>query len=95
MNASATTTSAELKVMATRAELERLLIDDPDQEQASGTFPRSRTLRLFTSNRGIVILAVAAGGLLLLRPSLAKRAIRFVPMGPVLRMLADRFLRNR
>ena len=87
-------TPAELKVMETRAELERLLIDDPDDSRSSGMFPRSRTLQLLTSNKGVVLLAVAAGGLLLLRPRLLKSAIRFVPMGPILTMLTNRFFRN-
>jgi hypothetical protein len=95
MNAIANTTSAELKIVETRAELERLLIDEPEHAQSSGVFPRSRTLKLLTSHGGIVLLTVAAGGLLVLRPSLIKRAIRFIPMGPVVSMLASRFLRNR
>jgi hypothetical protein len=94
MSATTSTTSAKLKIRESRAELERLLIDDPDHNQTSGSFPRSRTLRLLTSNRGIVLLALAAGGLLLMRPTLIKRAIRFVPMGPLAHMLAARFLRN-
>jgi hypothetical protein len=94
MSAIANATSAELKISESRAELERLLIDDPDHAQSSGVFPRSRTLRLLTSNRGIVLLAIAAGGALLLRPRLIKRVIRFVPMGPLLSMLTTRLLRN-
>ena len=91
MNATVNT-SAEVKIIGTRAELERLLIDEPGHPRSSGTFPRSRTLQLLTSSKGVVLLAVAAGGLLLLRPTLIKRAIRFVPMGPLVNMLASRFL---
>jgi hypothetical protein len=95
MNAVANTTAAKLKISQSRAELERLLIDDPEHSASAGFFPRSRTLRLLTSNKGIVLLALAAGGALLLRPVLLKRAIRFIPMGPLLQMLTTRFLRNR
>jgi hypothetical protein len=94
MNAIANLTSAQLKILESRTELERLLIDDQEESRSSGSFPRSRTLRLLTSNRGIVLLAVVAGGALLLRPTLLKRAIRYVPMGPLLRMLTNRLLRN-
>jgi hypothetical protein len=95
MSAIANSTSAALKIMESRAELQRLLVDNADEHAASGIFPRSKTLQLFTSNSGVVLMAIAAGGLILLRPTLIKRALRIVPLGAMVRMLATRFMRNQ
>ncbi len=87
--------SPALKIMESRAELEDLLVDEPDDVNASPNFfPRSKTMRLLTSNRGMVLMAIVAGGLLILRPTLAKRAISMVPVNTMLRTVASRFFRR-
>jgi len=81
--------------MGSRAELERLLVDDPNDANGSADFfPRSKTVRFLTSNRGVMLLAIAAGGLLILRPNLAKRVFRVAPVSGLLRTLALRFFHS-
>jgi hypothetical protein len=95
MTSSSNTFTAAQKIVGSRAELARLLLDEPETEhRLAGHFPRSKTVQLLTGKLGVVLLAIAAGGLMLLRPNMAKRAMRIVPMSAMLRMLASRFLRN-
>lgn len=70
--------------------------DDPEHEQFehgdgsdahSGVFPRSRTMRLLMSGRGIGTLGAMVGGLLMARPRLAFKLVRMLPTGAVARML--------
>lgn len=53
-------------------------------------FPRSRTMQLIMSGRGLGTLAALAGGLLMARPRLALRLLRMVPAGTVAKMLMAR-----
>ena len=46
---------------------------------AAGGFPRSRTMQMLMSGRGLGTVAAVAGGLLIARPALALRLIRMVP----------------
>jgi hypothetical protein len=86
------------KMAASREELRRVL--DPPREQIDangeavhnglGGFPRSRTMRMLMSSRGLGTLGALAGGLLMARPGLALRLLRFVPAGSVAKILFAR-----
>jgi hypothetical protein len=64
------------------------------QRRQSG-FPRSGTMRLLLSSRGLGALAVAACGLLVSRPALALRVLRLVPLGTFARIMAYRFFSSQ
>jgi len=53
----------------------------------SGTFPRSRTMRLLLSGRGVGTVGAVVGGLIMARPALALRLLRMLPTSAVARML--------
>jgi hypothetical protein len=80
------------RMEASRAEIRRLL-EPPAQEEAvpgeeaARPFPRSRTMRLLMSGRGVGTVGAVIGGLVLARPALAWRLLRMVPAGAVGRML--------
>jgi len=52
-----------------------------------GGFPRSRTMQMIMSSRGLGTLGALAGGLLIARPALALRLLRLVPASSVAKML--------
>jgi len=52
-----------------------------------GGFPRSRTMQMLLSSRGLGTLGALVGGLLIARPALALRLLRFVPANAVAKML--------
>jgi hypothetical protein len=87
------------RLAQSREELRRLL-DPPLQEGAAGEtaanghadFPRSRTMRMLLSGRGLGTVGALAGGLLIARPALALRLLRFVPASAVTRMLMARLV---
>jgi hypothetical protein len=75
-----------------REELRQLL--DPERIDAEGErapgdhaggFPRSRTMQMLMSGRGLGTLAAVAGGLFIARPALALRLIRMLPASAVAR----------
>jgi hypothetical protein len=78
-----------------RAELRTLLDPPPGEYNADGAtaanggsgFPRSRTMQMLLSSRGLGTLGALAGGLLIARPALALRLLRFVPASAVAKML--------
>src|SRR5271155_594086 len=86
------------KLAQSRAEVCRLL--DPPREQPSAKgaavapggsgFPRSRTMQMLMSGRGLGTLGALAAGLLMARPALALRLLRAVPASAVARMLLVR-----
>jgi len=86
-----------VKLAQSRAEIRRLLEPQPrppasDTEYTAvggpaGTFPRSRTMKLLLSGRGIGTVGAMVGGLLLARPALAFRLLRMLPTGAIARML--------
>ena len=87
------------KLTQSRADLQHLLEDDVRRD-TSNDFPRSKTMKLLTSGNGVAILAVAAGTLLVFRPSLLKKVARAVPVSALLRSttlrsLAMNFLSRR
>jgi hypothetical protein len=87
------------RLAVSREELGRLL-DPPRQEpQANGRsipgasprgFPRSRTMQMLMSERGLGILGAAAAGLLLARPALALRLLRMLPASAFAKMMLTR-----
>jgi len=86
------------RLAQSREEL-RLLLDPPPQADGSPAsvngragFPRSRTMQMLMSGRGLGTLGALAGGLLLARPALALRLLRFVPASSVAKMLMAKAL---
>jgi len=84
------------RLAASRAEIRRLLEppprvspgDDPDSGGASnGAFPRSRTIKMLLSARGVGTLGALACGVVVARPQLALRLLRMLPTGAIGRML--------
>ena len=96
-------TAARTEILArlalSREEVRRVL-DPPRQEpHASGSsasgasiggFPRSRTMQMLMSERGLGILGAAAAGLLLARPALALRLLRMLPASAFAKMMVTR-----
>jgi hypothetical protein len=85
------------KLSASREEL-RAILDPPRPEPGAGGsggahpggFPRSRTLQMLMSGRGLGTLGAVAAGLFVARPALALRLLRMLPAGAVARMLLAR-----
>jgi hypothetical protein len=82
------------RLETSREELRRVL--DPPRRAAGGAaqdnaagggFPRSRTMQMFTSGRGIGTLGAVAAGLLIARPALALRLLRMLPVSAVAKTL--------
>ncbi len=88
------------KLAQSRDEVRRLL--DPPHEESAGNgeaglsgpgrpgFPRSRTMRMLLSSRGLATLGAMAAGLLMARPALALRLLRMVPASAVAKLLIAR-----
>ncbi|HEV7611318.1 MAG TPA: hypothetical protein VGO37_05535 [Steroidobacteraceae bacterium] len=82
------------RLSTTREEL-RQILDPPRPQAGSGGsegvraagFPRSRTLQMLMSGRGLGTLGAVAAGLVVARPALALRVLRMLPTGAVARML--------
>ncbi len=87
------------KLGSSRAEL-RQLLDPPGApgapaEQSGGGrggFPRSRTMRLLTSGKGLGTIGALVAGLLVSRPALALKLLRLLPMGALSRTLFKKAL---
>jgi hypothetical protein len=87
------------RLALSREEVRRLL-DPPRQEpQANrrstpgafpGGFPRSRTMQMLMSERGMGIIGAGAAGLLLARPALALRLLRMLPASAFAKMMLTR-----
>ena len=94
--------AARLLILArlaeSRAELRRIL--DPPRHEAEGPassggtdgFPRSRTMQMLMSGRGLGVVGAVAAGLFIARPSLALRLLRMLPAGAAARMFLLRAL---
>ncbi|MDP9065567.1 MAG: hypothetical protein M3O06_06870 [Pseudomonadota bacterium] len=85
------------RLAESREEIRRLLDPPPEPPETpvggvSGQFPRSRTMQVLTSGRGIKTVGAVVGGLLMARPALALRLIRVVPTGAVARVLLGKAL---
>jgi len=57
-----------------------------------GGFPRSRTMQILMSGRGLGTLGAAAAGLLIARPGLALRLLRILPVSAVVKTFVLRGL---
>jgi hypothetical protein len=56
-------------------------------DRGSGAFPRSRTMQMIMSGRGLGTLGAVAAGLLIARPGMALRLLRLLPAGAVAKTL--------
>jgi hypothetical protein len=87
------------KLAQSRDEVSRLL-DPPRAPAAAGNgqagspgrsdFPRSRTMRMLLSSRGLGTVGALAAGLLIARPALALRLLRILPVSAVAKTLIAR-----
>ena len=84
------------RLAVSRAEIRRLLEppprvspgDGPDSgDPRTAAFPRSRTMKMLLSGRGVGTVGALACGLLIARPTLALRLLRMLPAGAIGRML--------
>jgi hypothetical protein len=88
------------RLAETRAEIRRLLeprpgesgAPHPDASGAPGGFPRSRTMQMLMSGKGLGAVGATAAGLLIARPALAWRLLRMLPTGAVARMVLAKVL---
>ena len=86
------------KLSQTREELRAILdpppiIDENGQSSRSSSgFPRSRTMQMLLSGKGLGTLGAVAGGLLIARPMVALRLLRLVPVSTVAKMLLSKAL---
>lgn len=85
------------RLAASRAEIRRVLEPKPNPAMGEaagvagdGAFPRSRTMKLLMSGRGVGTVGAVLGGLLISRPVLALKLLRLLPTGAVARMLLVR-----
>jgi hypothetical protein len=85
------------RLAASRQELCRVLDPPRNEPEADGLagdhpggFPRSRTMRLLMSGRGLGTVGAVLAGLLLARPTLALRLLRMLPASAVARMVMTR-----
>ena len=82
------------QLAASREELRQILEPPPkvdgDSAAHPGSFPRSRTMQMLMSGRGLGTMGAAAAGLLVARPALALRLLRMLPAGALARMLLSR-----
>jgi hypothetical protein len=86
------------RLAVSREELRRIFDPPPHEPGArgpqaadrAGEFPRSRTIQMLMSGRGLGTLGAAAAGLLVARPGLALRLIRLLPASAVAKTLLIR-----
>jgi hypothetical protein len=82
------------RLAESREELRRIL--DPPRRETEGPFgdasrdaefPRSRTMQMLMSGRGLGVLGAIAAGLFVARPTLMLRLLRMLPAGATARIL--------
>jgi hypothetical protein len=88
------------RLAASREELRHLLDRTSDAAHAGGPnagdrpipsgFPRSRTMQMLMSGRGLGTLGAAAAGLIIARPGLALRLMRILPASAIAKTLLMR-----
>ena len=85
------------RLAQSREELRTVFEPPPNQPNADGSanarhagFPRSRTLQMLMSGRGLGTLGALAAGLFAARPALALRLLRMLPATAIGRMLLVR-----
>jgi hypothetical protein len=79
-----------------RQELRRLLEprspENPRGAPTASGFPRSRTMRMLMSNRGLGTVGAAVAGILVARPLFALRLLRLLPISAITRAVMVRAL---
>ena len=80
------------RLAQSREELRLVFEPPPNQPDADGGsrragFPRSRTIQMLMSGRGLGTLGALAAGLIAARPALALRLLRMLPATAIGRML--------
>jgi hypothetical protein len=80
------------RLAQSREELRIVFEPPPNQPDADGGsrhtgFPRSRTIQMLMSGRGLGTLGALAAGLIAARPALALRLLRMLPATAIGRML--------
>lgn len=84
------------RLAASRQQLRQILYPQNTPEAEGGDaahdsgFPRSHTLRLLLSGKGLGTLGAVVTGLLVSRPGLAMRLLRLLPVGAMVRQMAVR-----
>ena len=87
------------RLAQSREELRRVL--DPPRTESDGStyddaprggFPRSRTMQMLMSGRGLGIVGAIGAGLFIARPTLALRLLRMLPAGAAARLVLMRVL---
>lgn len=85
------------RLAASRADLQSIFEPPPREPRGgagagapAGRFPRSRTMRMLLSGRGIGTLTALALGLVVARPALSLRLLRMLPAGAVAKTLLTR-----
>ncbi len=88
--------SVLIRLAQSREEL-RELLHPPRNEDGSpassgdpGAFPRSRTMRMLMSGKGLGTLGAVASGLLIARPALALQLLKLLPVSAFARTLLVR-----
>jgi hypothetical protein len=82
------------RLAQTRAEIKHLLEPRPEEDGEPSPdddeegFPRSRTMRMLMTGRGLGAVGATLAGLLVARPTLIWRVVRMVPKGALMRILA-------
>jgi hypothetical protein len=61
--------------------------ESASREPHEGVFPRSHTMRLLMSGRGLGTVGAVVAGLVMARPALALKLLRMLPLGTVARVL--------
>jgi hypothetical protein len=85
------------RLAESREELRRVLDRPPPEPNGSSGpdehqdgFPRSRTMQMLMTGRGLGVLGAIAAGLLIARPALALRLVRMLPVSAAARMILVR-----
>src|SRR5688572_25255801 len=81
-----------VRLSDSRAQLREALDLDGAPNESDDQFPRSKAMRMLTGKPGLILGAVAIGGLFLLKPQLMRSAVRALPTQALWRTLAERLL---
>jgi hypothetical protein len=88
-----------VRLAVSREELRQIMTPPPKAADAEGGsqsgahldgFPRSRTMQMLMSGKGLGTLGALATGLLVSRPALALRLLRLLPVSAMARKLVAR-----
>lgn len=85
--------AARSRLAATREELHQLVTNSDQERLVPTRFPRSKTMRMLTTGRGMALLALLVGGLVA-QPRLLKAAFRVIPIGALARSATARFMNH-